>query len=148
MCFWPFVTFDWWATISMERCGYIYACLGAKFNLKAICMWNIHDFPTYGLFTRCVTKGQVGCPPCGVAIEFQSSKKLKKMVYCGTCRHLPWSHPYKWAKMAFNGKTKTRATPIQVSIITIIERAEERKIWLANPWNRIGGSLTLCTSME
>jgi hypothetical protein len=50
--------------------------------------------------------------------------------------------------MAFNGKTKTRATPIQVSIITIIERAEERKIWLANPWNRIGGSLTLCTSME
>jgi hypothetical protein len=33
------------------------------FTLKAMCMWNIHNFPTYGLFASCVTKGHVGCPP-------------------------------------------------------------------------------------
>jgi hypothetical protein len=37
----------------------------ATFNLKVMCMWNIHDFPTYGLFVECVTKGNVGCPSCG-----------------------------------------------------------------------------------
>jgi hypothetical protein len=52
------------------------AHMGAKSNLKAICMWNIHDFPTYDLFLGCVTKRQVGCSPCGVATKFQSSKKI------------------------------------------------------------------------
>jgi hypothetical protein len=32
------------------------AHMGAKYNLKAICMWNIHDFPTYDLFARCMIK--------------------------------------------------------------------------------------------
>jgi hypothetical protein len=42
---------------------------GATFNLRAMCIWNIHDFPAYGLFARCVTKGLVGCPPCGLATK-------------------------------------------------------------------------------
>lgn len=32
------------------------AYVGAKFTLKTMCMWNIHDFPTYGLFANCVIK--------------------------------------------------------------------------------------------
>jgi hypothetical protein len=50
------------------------AYLGAKFNLKAICIWSIHDFPTNNLFVGCVTKGRVGYPPCVAAqiiSEFQ-----------------------------------------------------------------------------
>ncbi len=39
------------------------------FNLRAMCMWNIHDFPVYRQFVGCVTKGLVGCPPCGLAIK-------------------------------------------------------------------------------
>jgi hypothetical protein len=46
------------------------AYLGTKFNLKAICMWSIHDFPTYGLFVGCMTKGQVGYSPCVATIIF------------------------------------------------------------------------------
>jgi len=41
-----------------------------------MCIWNIHDFPTYGLFTGFVTKGLVGCPPCGPIKETQSSNKF------------------------------------------------------------------------
>lgn len=33
------------------------------------CVWNIHDFLTYGLFARCVTKGHMGCPHCGPTTE-------------------------------------------------------------------------------
>jgi hypothetical protein len=45
-----------------------YSLQGATFNLKAMCMWSIHNFPTYGLFTGCVAKGHVGCPSCGPPI--------------------------------------------------------------------------------
>jgi hypothetical protein len=38
---------------------------GETFNLRVMCMWSIHDFPAYGLFAGCVTKGHVGCPSCG-----------------------------------------------------------------------------------
>lgn len=47
-------------------------------------MQNIHDFPTYGLFAGCVTKGLVGFPPCSPTIEFLSSRKLKKVIFCGS----------------------------------------------------------------
>jgi len=57
-------------------------------------MWRIHDFPAYGLFARCMTKGLVGCPPCGPIIESQSSKKLKNVVYWGSCCYFPRNHPY------------------------------------------------------
>lgn len=53
---------------------------GATFNLRAMCMWNIHDFPAYGLFVGCVTKGLVGCPPCGPTIKYRHSRKFKKVV--------------------------------------------------------------------
>ncbi len=46
------------------------AYLGASFSLKAMCMWNIHVFPGYGLFASCVTKGHIGCPPCDPAQNF------------------------------------------------------------------------------
>jgi hypothetical protein len=33
--------------------------IGEKFNLLAMCIWNVHDFPAYGLFASCVTKGHI-----------------------------------------------------------------------------------------
>jgi hypothetical protein len=42
---------------------------GETFSLKAMCMWNIHNISTYGLFVGCVTKGTVGRPPCGPTIK-------------------------------------------------------------------------------
>jgi len=48
-----------------------------------LCAYGICDFPTYGLFIGYVTKGLVGCPPCGPTIKPQSSKKLKKNIFVG-----------------------------------------------------------------
>lgn len=32
------------------------------FLLRAMCMWNIHDYPSYGLFVGCHVKGLHGMP--------------------------------------------------------------------------------------
>ena len=32
------------------------------FNLRAVLIWTLHDFPAYGVVPGCVTKGYVGCP--------------------------------------------------------------------------------------
>jgi len=68
--------------------------LGASFSFKTMCMWSIHDFLGYGLFVGCVTKGQIGCPPCGPTIEFRFARKLQKIVYYGSRHYLPNNHPY------------------------------------------------------
>jgi hypothetical protein len=46
------------------------AYVGAKFTLKAICRWSMHNFPTCGLFASCVIKRHVRCPPCGLNTKF------------------------------------------------------------------------------
>ena len=35
------------------------------FNMKAILMWVIHDFPSYGNMVGFTTKGFYACPICG-----------------------------------------------------------------------------------
>ncbi len=35
--------------------------IGEKFNLPTVCIWNVHNFPTYGVFANCVTKGHIRC---------------------------------------------------------------------------------------
>jgi hypothetical protein len=76
-----------------------------------MCIWSVHDFPAFGLFARCVTKGHKGCPPCGLAMESHSSKKLKKIIYCGNRHYLARNHPYQCNKNVFNGATKIRNAP-------------------------------------
>ncbi len=39
------------------------------FLLKAICMWNIHDYPTYGLFMGHQMKGYMACLLCGLNMD-------------------------------------------------------------------------------
>jgi len=58
-------------------------------------MWGIHDFLTYNLFAGCVTKGHVGCPPCGQNTKIIFARKLKKMIYIKAQMYLPHNHPNK-----------------------------------------------------
>ncbi len=92
------------------------AYLGTKFTLKTMRMWNIHDFPTYDLFIGCVTKGHIGCLPCGPNTKACFVRKLKEMVYIKACKYLPCNHPYRQAQTTFKGITETRSTPIRVFV--------------------------------
>jgi len=53
------------------------------FCLRAICMWNIHDFPTYGLFVGCHVKGYMACPLCILDVDTRCFSHLKKMYIKG-----------------------------------------------------------------
>ena len=53
----------------------------AQFNLRAILMWTLHDFPAYGLLSGLTTKGYKGCPVCGPSTVSRQSKILRKNVY-------------------------------------------------------------------
>ena len=39
------------------------------FKLRVILMWIMHDFPAYGIVSRLVTKGYLGCPICGLGTK-------------------------------------------------------------------------------
>lgn len=79
-----------------------------SFNLRVMCIWSVHDFLVYELFASCVKKGHVNCLPCGLATYFHSSKKLKKMILCGSHHYLPKSHLYQRNKNAFNGENEMK----------------------------------------
>ena len=62
------------------------------FNLKAILMWTMHDFPGYGECNGLATNGYHACPICGPGINARYSHSLKKMVYQGHKMFLPLDH--------------------------------------------------------
>lgn len=73
------------------------------FVLRAILLWIINDFPTYGLILGQQTKGYKGCPVCMIETLAQHSTALKKMVYLGNQRWLPLQHRFRREQVASDG---------------------------------------------
>ena len=100
------------------------------FNMKAILMWVIHDFPVYGNMDGCTTKRFCACPICGKNTDSMYLKSSRKCVYMGHRRYIPINHKYHSQKGPFNGKSKHLIAPtiVQVSdIFTETEGREEKK---------------------
>ena len=53
----------------------------AQFNLKAILLWTLHNFSTYGVVAGCVTKGYLVCHVCLKNTISRRSHDLYKNVY-------------------------------------------------------------------
>ena len=68
------------------------------FNMKAILMWVIHDFPAYGNMVACTTKGFCACSICGRNTGSMYLKYSRKCVYMGHRRYLPINHNYRSQK--------------------------------------------------
>ena len=51
------------------------------FNLKAILIWTINDFPAYGNLAGCTTKGKLACLICGENTASKWLKFSRKIVY-------------------------------------------------------------------
>ncbi len=123
----------------LERGTCFHAYTGATFNLKAICMWSKHNFLAYKLFAGRVTKGHMECPPCDLTTKVGSSRKLKRMLYCGSHMYLPRSHPYWKAHTTFNVEIKLKATHVWVSTKDVTNLATYQETWLQGPRNRGSG---------
>ena len=73
-----------------------------NFKLQVFLVWSIHNFPAYGLLARQVTKGYMGCPPCGPNVATRMFKSLEKNVYLGHRCYLTMHHPYTRLKSSFD----------------------------------------------
>ncbi|KAK9289285.1 hypothetical protein L1049_017761 [Liquidambar formosana] len=83
----------------------------SMFNLKAVLMWTINDFPAYGNLSGYSTKGKFACPVCGVETSSRWLTHSKKCVYMCHRRFLAPNHPFRMKKRWFDGDQENRGKP-------------------------------------
>lgn len=83
----------------------------SMFNLKAILMWTISDFPAYGNLAGCTTKGKLACPICGFDTCSYWLPHSRKFAYMGHRRFLDPSHSYRFLSKCFDGDKETKEKP-------------------------------------
>ncbi|XP_073058473.1 uncharacterized protein [Primulina eburnea] len=104
----------------------------SMFNLKAILMWTINDFPAYGNLAGCATKGKFGCPICGEDVCSMWLKYSRKFSYLGHRRFLAPDHPFREKKKWFNGKKERKGKPRTLTGLEIFNAVKV----IENDWGK------------
>ncbi|GKB62380.1 hypothetical protein Tco_0918566 [Tanacetum coccineum] len=73
-----------------------------NFNQRAIVLWTINDYPILGTLCSCPYSGFKGCVVCGKDTNCVRLSASSKQSYVGHRRYLPYNHPFKKQKKAFN----------------------------------------------
>lgn len=81
------------------------------FNLKAVLMWTVNDFPAYGNLSGWSTKGRFACPICRKDTCADWLTHSHKFSYMGHRRFLAPNHPYRKKMSWFNGHHEDRSRP-------------------------------------
>ncbi|XP_073153431.1 uncharacterized protein [Henckelia pumila] len=113
----------------------------SMFNLKAILMWTINDFPAYGNLAGCVTKGKLGCPICGENVCSMWLKYSRKFAYMSHRRFLAPNHPFRQKKKWFNGKKETKGKPRPLNGLEIMDEIKD----IENDWGKKKNGETINT---
>ncbi|XP_026420129.1 uncharacterized protein LOC113316121 [Papaver somniferum] len=94
------------------------------FNLKALLMWTINDFPAYGNLSGCTYKGKASCPLCGDNTLSTWLSFSRKTVYMNHRRFLPYNHHLRSSKKKamFNGDIERNEKPPIMSGVVAFER--------------------------
>ena len=102
-----------------------------RFNMKAILLWTMHDFPAYGVVAGCVTKGYRGCPICGSNTISRRSLSLRKNVYDDQHRRfLPLDHPWRAARPEFDNAAERRGPPLKMTAEEVVRWGQLRESWV------------------
>nr|GEV39531.1 hypothetical protein [Tanacetum cinerariifolium] len=75
-----------------------------NFNLRAIVLWTINDYPALGTLCGCPYSGIKGCVVCGKDTNCVRLSSSSKQSYVGHIRYLPYKHLLRKQKKAFNGQ--------------------------------------------
>ena len=94
------------------------------FNLRAVLLWTINDFPAYGNLAGCTVKGYYACPYCGEDMPKCRLKHSKKNAYIGHRRWLPHDHPFRTQKQPFNNKHEREPPPKPLNSEAIFRKVE------------------------
>ena len=101
------------------------------FNLRAVLLWTLHDFPAYGLISGLTTKGFKGCPVCGPHTISRRSKILRKNLYCNCHRrYLQEDHYFRAADAAFDGEPNHELESEPLTGNQTIRRGRESEAYL------------------
>nr|GEX32717.1 hypothetical protein [Tanacetum cinerariifolium] len=75
-----------------------------NFNLYVVVLWTINDYPALGTLCGCPYSGFKGCVVCWKDTHCVRLSTLSKQSYVGHRRYLPYNHPFRRQKKAFNGQ--------------------------------------------
>ncbi|GJS44979.1 protein kinase, ATP binding site-containing protein [Tanacetum coccineum] len=96
---------DLWAKPGVET---IDVATSKKFNMRAMVLWTINDFPAQSILSGWSRQGYKACPTCNE--DTPSMRVLGKTAYVGHRRFL--NMPYKWRRsLDFNGEIKDGDPP-------------------------------------
>jgi hypothetical protein len=112
-----------------------------SFQLRAMLLWTIHDFPGLGTVEGFSHQGYAACPWCGEHLGAEHSVELGKCTYGGTRRWLSDGHPYRSQRMKdhFDGKMEERPKPRSVGVEDQMQHAAQYAAWKASG-NREGAA--------
>jgi hypothetical protein len=93
-----------------------------NFNLHAILLWTINDFPAYGMLSGWSTKGKFACPYCNKDTDYLWLKFGSKHCYMGHRRFLPMNHKWRHNKVSFNNQLETREAPVPLTSEQVLQQ--------------------------
>ncbi|CAH9111690.1 unnamed protein product [Cuscuta epithymum] len=96
------------------------------FNLRAVVLWTISDFPAYGMLSGWSTAGLMGCPVCMEKSNAFWLKNSRKPSYFDCHRRfLPQNHPYRKDKKSFlKGRVERDPPPPRLTGYQILNRVQ------------------------
>uniref|UniRef100_A0A2N9I4P1 DUF4218 domain-containing protein n=1 Tax=Fagus sylvatica TaxID=28930 RepID=A0A2N9I4P1_FAGSY len=85
-----------------------------NFNMRAVVLWTINDFPAYRKISGWNTMGALACPSCHDETHSSYLKSGKKYCFMGHRRFLPIKHRWRLQSRLFDGKKETSSSPKQL----------------------------------
>ncbi|GJX54264.1 putative transposase-associated domain-containing protein, partial [Tanacetum coccineum] len=103
-----------------------------NFNLRAVVLWTINDYPALGTLCGCPYSGFKGCVVCGKDTNCVRLSASSKQSYVGHRRYLPYNHPFRKQKKAFNGQQEFLPAPIPMTGEQIYNEVQH----IENKWGK------------
>ncbi|KAK9286695.1 hypothetical protein L1049_015098 [Liquidambar formosana] len=104
----------------------------SMFNLKAILMWTINDFPAYRNLAGCPTKGKLACPICSLNTCLEWLKWSHKFTYMCHRQFLAPTHPFQKKKSWFDGNHENRGKPRPLTGSEVLRAVKD----IENNWGK------------
>ncbi|KAL7606445.1 hypothetical protein Lser_V15G18818 [Lactuca serriola] len=103
------------------------------YKLRAIVLWTINDYHALGTLSGCPYSCFQGCVVCGEDTHCIRLPELHKQSYAGHRRFLPYDHPFRRQKKAFNGQQEFSPSPVPMNGDEIYNRVK----FIINKWGKV-----------
>ncbi|XP_028094798.1 uncharacterized protein LOC114294835 [Camellia sinensis] len=92
------------------------------FQLHAVLLWTINDFPAYANLSGWSTKGVLACPCCNIRTRHRYLKNGRKICYMGHRRWLNASHKFRKDAASFDGTSEFEPCPTRLSGANVLRQ--------------------------